>query len=286
MKRGKGYAEWELSPIFGKPNEKDKPIDMDPRNNYGVIMAGGIGSRFWPLSKNRMPKQFLDILGTGKSFIRSTFERFLPVVPVENILVVTSALYKDLVLRHLPELRPEQVLTEPVRRNTAPCIAYAAYRIAAENPQANMIVAPSDHLITGEAEFQNILREGLAFVGGTEKLLTIGIRPSRPETGYGYIQIDTAPRSETEGTSICKVKTFTEKPNLEMARVFVESGEFFGTPAFSSGPCPASSRRWTPACPICPHASPPGKATTAPHPNSRSSMPYTPRARTYRSITA
>lgn len=200
---------------------------MDPRNNYGVIMAGGIGSRFWPLSKNRMPKQFLDILGTGKSFIRSTFERFLPVVPVENILVVTSALYKDLVLRHLPELRPEQVLTEPVRRNTAPCIAYAAYRIAAENPQANMIVAPSDHLITGEAEFQNILREGLAFVGGTEKLLTIGIRPSRPETGYGYIQIDTAPRSETEGTSICKVKTFTEKPNLEMARVFVESGEFF-----------------------------------------------------------
>lgn len=200
---------------------------MTPQNNYCVIMAGGIGSRFWPLSKNRMPKQFLDVLGTGKSFIRSTFERHLPVIPVENFLVVTSELYKGLVLEHLPELKPEQVLTEPVRRNTAPCIAYAAYRIAACDPQANMIVAPSDHLITGEAQFLEIVREGLEFVAGTEKLLTIGIKPSRPETGYGYIQIDTAPRPETDGTVICKVKTFTEKPNLEMAKVFVESGEFF-----------------------------------------------------------
>ncbi len=202
-------------------------MEKTPQNNYCVIMAGGIGSRFWPLSRNRLPKQFLDVLGTGKSFIRSTFERFLPVVPTENILVVTSELYKGLVLEHLPELRPEQVLTEPVRRNTAPCIAYAAYRIAARNPQANMIVAPSDHLITGEAEFQQIVREGLDFVDGSEKLMTIGIRPSRPETGYGYIQIDTAPHAETDGTPIAKVKTFTEKPNLEMAKVFIESGEFF-----------------------------------------------------------
>lgn len=200
---------------------------MMNQNNYCVIMAGGIGSRFWPLSKSRMPKQFLDILGTGKSFIRSTFERFLPVVPVENFLVVTSELYKDLVLEHLPELKPEQVLLEPVRRNTAPCVAYAAYRIAKQNPNANMVVAPSDHLITGEAEFQQIIREGLTFVSGSENLLTIGIKPSRPETGYGYIQIDTESHSETAGTPICKVKTFTEKPNLDMARVFVESGEFF-----------------------------------------------------------
>ncbi len=197
------------------------------KNTYCVIMAGGIGSRFWPLSKNRMPKQFLDVLGTGKSFIRSTFERFRPLVPVENFLVVTSESYKELVLSHLPELRPEQVLAEPVRRNTAPCIAYAARRIAAENPEADMVVTPADHLITGEAEFQRIVREGLGFVSGSDKLMTIGIKPSRPETGYGYIQVDTAPRSETAGTEICKVKTFTEKPNVEMARVFVESGEFF-----------------------------------------------------------
>lgn len=197
------------------------------KNTYCVIMAGGIGSRFWPLSKNRMPKQFLDVLGTGKSFIRSTFERFRPLVPVENFLVVTSESYKELVLSHLPELRPEQVLAEPVRRNTAPCIAYAARRIAAENPEADMVVTPADHLITGEAEFQRIVREGLGFVSGSDKLMTIGIKPSRPETGYGYIQVDASPRSETAGTEICKVKTFTEKPNVEMARVFVESGEFF-----------------------------------------------------------
>lgn len=201
---------------------------MNPNPNaYCVIMAGGIGSRFWPLSKNRMPKQFLDVLGTGKSFIRCTFERFLPLVPVENFLVVTSELYRDLVREHLPELAPEQILTEPVRRSTAPCVAYATYRIAARNPEATMIVAPSDHIITGEAEFQEIVREGIDFVSGTDNLMTIGIRPSRPETGYGYIQIDTAPHDETAGTEVRKVKTFTEKPNIEMARVFVESGEFF-----------------------------------------------------------
>lgn len=201
---------------------------MMRKNSYCVIMAGGIGSRFWPLSKNRRPKQFLDVLGTGKSFIRSTFERFRAVISVENFLVVTSEMYKDLVLEHLPELNPEQVLLEPVRRNTAPCIAYAAHRIAAMDPEATMVVTPADHLITGEAEFQEIVREGLDFVAGDrDNLLTIGIKPSRPETGYGYIQIDTAPHHETDGTGICKVKTFTEKPNLEMAKVFVESGEFF-----------------------------------------------------------
>lgn len=196
------------------------------RNNYCVIMAGGVGSRFWPLSRKEMPKQFLDILGTGKSFIRATFERFSPLIPTENFLVVTSERYKDLVLEHLPELNPEQILLEPLRRNTAPCIAYAANRIARENPRANMVVTPSDHLITGESEFHKIILEGLDFVNNNDKLLTIGIRPTRPETGYGYIQIDT---ENTEGTAgeIRQVKTFTEKPNLEMAQVFVDSGEFF-----------------------------------------------------------
>lgn len=203
------------------------------KNNYCVIMAGGIGSRFWPLSRTHMPKQFLDVLGTGKSFIRSTFERFLPLVPVENFLVVTSDLYRDLVLEHLPELHPDQVLMEPVRRNTAPCIAYAVHRIAKENPQANMVVTPSDHLITGEVEFQHIVQQGLEFVTGSDKLLTIGIRPSRPETGYGYIQIDPEYKGDADHPfcgpdgPIRKVKTFTEKPDPEMAKVFVESGEFF-----------------------------------------------------------
>lgn len=191
------------------------------KKNYCVIMAGGIGSRFWPLSQSRLPKQFLDVLGTGKSFIRSTFERFLPLVPPENFLVVTSAAYRDLVLEHLPELRPDQVLLEPVRRNTAPCIAYAAHRIAAIDPEATMVVAPSDHLITGEAEFQHIVAQGVKFVENNRKLLTIGITPSRPETGYGYIQV------EGKNADVCPVKTFTEKPNAEMARVFVDSGEFF-----------------------------------------------------------
>lgn len=184
-------------------------------------MAGGVGSRFWPLSQSRMPKQFLDILGTGKSFLRSTFERFLPLVPVENFLVVTNDIYRDLVFEHLPELKVSQVLLEPVRRNTAPCIAYAAHRIASANPNARMVVAPSDHLITGEVEFQNIVAQGLVFATSGDYLLTIGIKPSRPETGYGYIQVS------GDHTQICPVKTFTEKPNLEMAQVFLDSGEFF-----------------------------------------------------------
>lgn len=193
------------------------------KNNYCVIMAGGVGSRFWPLSQEAMPKQFLDILGVGKSFIRSTFERFLPVVPVENFLVVTSINYRDLVLEHIPELRPDQVLCEPLRRNTAPCIAYASYRILKASADANVIVTPSDHLVTNEAEFQRIVSEGLDFVDNGDNLLTIGIRPSRAETGYGYIQIDPHRRIG----EFNKVKTFTEKPNIDLARAFVDSGEFF-----------------------------------------------------------
>lgn len=194
------------------------------KTNYCIIMAGGIGARFWPLSRSNEPKQFLDILGTGRSFIRATFDRFATVVPRENFLVVTSAAYKDLVLAHLPEITEAQVLCEPLRRNTAPCIAYASYRIAAKCPGANIVVTPSDHLVLQESDFQDIIEEGLDFVTGTDRLLTIGIKPSRPETGYGYIQHEHTAMPEQE--KIYSVRTFTEKPNAELANAFVDSGDF------------------------------------------------------------
>ncbi|MCW0483872.1 mannose-1-phosphate guanylyltransferase [Gaoshiqia sediminis] len=196
------------------------------QNNYCVIMAGGIGSRFWPLSKTSMPKQFLDILGTGRTFIQMTFDRLKKLCPAENFLVVTSVDYKDLVLAQLPELAESQVLLEPLRRNTAPCIAYACNKIKAENPDANVIVAPSDHLILKEEEFLSQVRMGLEFVTEKDALLTLGITPNRPETGYGYIQIDNKFDFKSLD-NLYKVKTFTEKPNLEMAQIFLESGEFF-----------------------------------------------------------
>jgi mannose-1-phosphate guanylyltransferase len=184
-------------------------------------MAGGIGSRFWPFSRNNKPKQFLDFFGTGKSLLQMTFERFQEVVPTENILIVSNYLYKDLILEQLPALKESQVLLEPMRRNTAPCIAYAVSRIKAVTEKANIIVAPSDHLILKEDAFIQTIKQGLDFVENNDCLLTLGIQPSRPETGYGYIQVD-------EGDSnLRKVKTFTEKPNLELAKVFVESGEFY-----------------------------------------------------------
>lgn len=189
-------------------------------NTYCVIMAGGIGSRFWPKSRQDRPKQFLDILGTGKSFIRHTFERFEKLIPAENFLVVTNRRYRDLVLEHLPELKPEQILCEPIGRNTAPCIAYAAYSLLKRDPEARMVVTPSDHLILNEDTFRSIIRECLDFTTDHNALMTVGIRPSRPETGYGYIQI-------SDEEPISKVKCFTEKPNLELAQTFVQCGEFF-----------------------------------------------------------
>jgi len=186
-------------------------------------MAGGVGSRFWPLSKQKSPKQFLDILGTGKTLIQMTFERFSSVCPIENYYVVTNEQYKDLVLEQLPQLKAEQVLLEPIMRNTAPCIAYANYKIKKRNLNARIIVSPSDHLITNENNFLKVIHEGLNYVDGNNKLLTLGIKPNRPETGYGYIQVENSPLE----TDVLKVKTFTEKPDLELARVFLESGEFF-----------------------------------------------------------
>lgn len=195
-------------------------------NRYCIIMAGGIGSRFWPLSKNSYPKQFLDILGTGKSFIRSTFERFLAIVPAENFLVVTNAAYKDAVLEHIPELKPNQILCEPMRRNTAPCIAYACYRILSQQQNAVIAVTPSDHLVTNETEFHKIINTGFDFVGqesNEEALVTIGIRPSRPETGYGYIELQ---KGDNPLGVVSAIQGFKEKPDLERAKEYLASGNY------------------------------------------------------------
>ena len=198
-------------------------------NTYCVIMAGGIGSRFWPISKSTMPKQFLDILGTGRTFIQQTYDRLKKICPTENFYIVTSVDYKNLVMSQLPELREDQILLEPLRRNTAPCIAYASYKIQTINPDANIIVAPSDHHIQQEDIFLEEIRKGLEFVSKNDALLTLGIKPHRPETGYGYIQIESSqPVSSVE--NLHKVKTFTEKP-----KSFSKAVSFFGTPEFSYG---------------------------------------------------
>lgn len=195
------------------------------KNNYCVIMAGGVGTRFWPMSRTANPKQFLDILGTGKTLLQQTYDRFRNICPVENIYIVTNVNYKEFVLSQIPEIIDEQVILEPLRRNTAPCIAYSNFKIQKKNPLANIIVAPSDHLILNEKEFINVINQGLEFVANNNSLLTLGIKPHRPDTGYGYIQIN----SETDVNikNLKKVKTFTEKPDYKMAKFFCESGEFY-----------------------------------------------------------
>lgn len=192
--------------------------------NFCVIMGGGVGSRFWPMSREHRPKQFLDIFGTGRSLLRMTFDRFARFIPKEHILVVTNELYSSQVLEQIPELSPDQVLLEPIRRNTAPCIAYACYHIQAKCPDANIIVSPSDHLILNEDLFSENLQSCLRYVETHPELVTLGVRPSRPETGYGYIQI--VPDETKSATDFHAVKTFTEKPNRELAEVFLASGEF------------------------------------------------------------
>lgn len=184
-------------------------------------MSGGIGSRFWPFSREARPKQFLDFFGTGRSLLQMTFDRFKKILPIENIYIVTNQGYAQMIADELPELSPNQILLEPMRRNTAPCVAYATYHINAINPNANIVVAPSDHLILKEDEFLSVIQNAYEFVSRNDILLTLGIRPSRPETGYGYIQI-----SDEEVDGVTKVKVFTEKPDLDLAKVFYESGEF------------------------------------------------------------
>ena len=192
------------------------------KHRYCVIMCGGIGSRFWPYSRARLPKQFIDFLGTGRTLLQMSYDRISGIVAPSNILVLTNERYADLVRQQLPELSDEQILCEPARRNTAPCIAWAAWHIAARDQEASMIVCPADHLITREDKFTASVLNGFAFVEANEALLTLGITPTRPETGYGYIQV-----GEPVCGDISKVKTFTEKPDLELAKVFMASGEFF-----------------------------------------------------------
>lgn len=188
-------------------------------------MAGGVGSRFWPMSKTSRPKQFIDILGVGRSLIQITFDRLKKVAPVENIYVVTNDDYAAMVKEHLPELSDDQILKEPLRRNTAPCVAYAAYKIRKINPNANMVVAPSDHLVLKDEEFTRIILKALDVTSKTDNLVTLGIKPNRPDTGYGYIQESTIELKQD--SEFKKVKTFTEKPELEMAKFFLNSGDFF-----------------------------------------------------------
>ncbi|MCB9251442.1 MAG: mannose-1-phosphate guanylyltransferase [Flavobacteriales bacterium] len=189
---------------------------------FAVIMAGGIGSRFWPVSRTDNPKQFLDILGTGKTLIQMTFDRLVPLFDKEKILIVTNKEYLDLVQKQLPEIPSGNILLEPSMRNTAPCIAYSVYKIRSKFPNASLTILPSDHLISNEAEFLRKISEALEFSGEQDTIVTLGIKPSRPDTGYGYIQY----LSEKEEKKIYKVKTFTEKPTLEVAENFIRSGDF------------------------------------------------------------
>ncbi|MEZ4921076.1 MAG: mannose-1-phosphate guanylyltransferase [Saprospiraceae bacterium] len=191
------------------------------KNTYVAIMAGGVGSRFWPGSREARPKQFLDMLGVGKSLIRLTFERFLNLCPASNIYIVTNAAYKDLILDQLPEITEDQVLCEPSRNNTAPCIAYTALKLAAADPDANMIVAPSDHVILKESVFLDKIRLALDFASKNDALLTLGIEASRPDTGYGYIQYESI-----DGSEVCRVKRFAEKPALDQAEAYLASGDY------------------------------------------------------------
>ncbi|MBT8230825.1 MAG: mannose-1-phosphate guanylyltransferase [Saprospiraceae bacterium] len=192
-------------------------------NYYIAIMAGGVGSRFWPASREHLPKQFLDIMGVGKSLIRLTFERFLNIVPAERILVVTNKTYKDLVAEHIPEMPEQNIITEPSRNNTGPCVAYTAFRLQAMNPDACFVIAPSDHVILKEDAFLEKITEALEFAAEEEVIITLGIEPTRPDTGYGYIE-STGNRIKGD---IEKVKSFREKPDLETAEAYLEQGGYY-----------------------------------------------------------
>ena len=194
-------------------------------NNYAVIMAGGVGSRFWPMSVEERPKQFLDVLGIGKTLIQMTYERLSKVAPEQHIYIVTNERYVDLVKSQLPNLTHDQILTEPERKNTAPCITYAAAKIYAKNEKANLVVAPSDHLIMKEEKFVDIVSKAIEQASNHDRLLTLGIKPNRPDTGYGYIQFHQ--EGDIVGGHVYKVKQFTEKPNREMAEIFLKSGDYY-----------------------------------------------------------
>jgi mannose-1-phosphate guanylyltransferase len=195
------------------------------KHYYCVIMAGGIGARFWPMSLTTHPKQFIDILGTGETLIQQTFKRFSRIIDPGNIYIVTNEIYRDLIKKQIPDMIDEQIICEPARRNTAPCIAYANYRIYKKDPDAKIVVAPSDHIILKEEMFLQNVTTALEAASDNDWLLTLGIRPSRPDTGYGYIQFMEGTVYEKD-PHLKKVKTFTEKPNLELAVTFLKCGDF------------------------------------------------------------
>ena len=198
---------------------------MIRENCYCVILAGGLGTRFWPVSKADMPKQFLDVADTGKTFIRTTYERFLKIVPQENILVVTGERYRDIVKEQIPELEDHNLLLEPYARNTAPCVAYATYTLLKRNPDARMVVSPADHIIDDEGLFAESIIKAFDYIDKNDVLMNLGVVPTRPDTNYGYIQIQGG-RQAAEGTEPMPVKTFTEKPDRALAKVFIDTGEF------------------------------------------------------------
>jgi len=199
---------------------------MTDEHNHLVIMAGGVGSRFWPMSTAERPKQFIDVLGTGRSLMQMTFDRFRGICPPENVWVVTNRSYRDIVGEQLPDLPAGNILLEPCRRNTAPCIAYVSWRIKARDPKANIVVSPSDHLVTDVAEFRRVVGECLQFTSETDAIVTLGMKPNRPETGYGYIQADLK-ASSLRNKEIFRVDSFREKPDLETAKKYIQENNYF-----------------------------------------------------------
>ena len=199
---------------------------MAQTDNHLVIMAGGVGGRFWPMSTAECPKQFIDVLGVGRTLIQLTYDRFSGVVSADNVWVVTNQKYVSLVQEQLPEIPLNHILSEPCRRNTAPCIAYVSWRIKKENPKANIVVSPSDHIVTNENEFKRVVSNCLKFTAETDAVVTLGMKPTRPETGYGYIQADLSTAS-ARNREIYRVDQFREKPDLETAEQYIKQSNFF-----------------------------------------------------------
>ena len=195
-------------------------------SNHLVIMAGGVGSRFWPMSTADKPKQFIDVLGIGKSLLQLTVERFSGIVPAENVWVVTNQKYADTVSSQLPDMPTDHILCEPCRRNTAPCIAYVSWRIKSSDPKANIVVSPSDHVVMDTTEFRRVITECLKFTSDTDAIVTLGMKPTRPETGYGYIQADLSSKS-LRNKEIFRVDSFREKPDLETAKQYISEKNYY-----------------------------------------------------------
>ena len=195
-------------------------------SNHLVIMAGGVGSRFWPMSTADKPKQFIDVLGIGKSLLQLTVERFSGIVPAENVWVVTNQKYADTVSSQLPDMPADHILCEPCRRNTAPCIAYVSWRIKSSDPKANIVVSPSDHVVMDTTEFRRVITECLKFTSDTDAIVTLGMKPTRPETGYGYIQADLSSKS-LRNKEIFRVDSFREKPDLETAKQYISEKNYY-----------------------------------------------------------